>query len=345
MPLKSVRLPLIHLIGITTFLMIPFVFRPFPSNGINRELLGYVLMVGFFYLNYYVLLPRYYFSEKYLLLIVAILGCFALIILLPHFLFPFKDPEGFRPPDMHFEDDLRHQPQHHLLHIILGEIGHNLFLFFMVVFVSIALLINNRLKVAERQRIETELSYLKAQINPHFLFNTLNSIYSLAIQNRSDDTADAVVKLSGMMRYVLHDTEHDFVSLEKELEYISDFIDLQKLRWENEINIDYQTNGNPFGWKIAPVILQPFIENAIKYGINPDITNSQVTIRIEIEQTHLRMTVKNTKVRQQNEFISEGGIGIGNTTRRLEILYPDEYSLTQKEDDKTYEITLILNKK
>ena len=102
--------------------------------------------------------------------------------------------------------------------------------------------INNRLKQTEKEKIDAELSYLKAQINPHFLFNTLNSIYSSAIEENADNTATAVVKLSGMMRYVISEAHHDYVPLEKEINYITDYIELQKIRLGNTVNLQYHGN-------------------------------------------------------------------------------------------------------
>ena len=127
--------------------------------------------------------------------------------------------------------------------------------------------INSRLKLAEKEKVNAELSYLKAQINPHFLFNTLNSIYSLAIE-KSDYTATAVVKLSSMMRYVITDASHKFVPLEKEINYISNYIELQKLRIDSSIKLMYTVTGDISDKKIAPLVLISFIENAFKYGVN-----------------------------------------------------------------------------
>lgn len=126
-------------------------------------------------------------------------------------------------------------------------------------FLSLLLRINKQLKESEEEKLKAEVSYLKAQINPHFLFNTLNSLYALTIE-KSDYAPDAVIKLSNMMRYVVTESTNDFVSLEREISYISDFIDMQRLRISDENKLEYIIKGDTKGRKIAPLVIIPFIE-------------------------------------------------------------------------------------
>jgi len=135
---------------------------------------------------------------------------------------------------------------------------HYIFIFLALVFFSLILRINNRLKQSEQERLNAELMYLKAQINPHFLFNTLNNIYSLAVE-RSEQTPNAVVRLSSMMRYVIDDAGKNFVSLQRELGYIRNFIELQMIRFGDVVDLNLNINGTPGNNKIAPFILIPFI--------------------------------------------------------------------------------------
>ena len=142
--------------------------------------------------------------------------------------------------------------------------------------------------------MKSELSFLKAQINPHFLFNTLNSIYALAIK-KDDKTADAVVQLSELMRYIMTNANDDVIALDKEINYINNFVQLQKTRLGNTVNVDYAVEGNAFGKCITPLILISFIENAFKHGVNPN-QNSEIVIRITIVEDYLTLFVSNNKV-------------------------------------------------
>nr|WKN35737.1 histidine kinase [Tunicatimonas sp. TK19036] len=332
---------LTHLAGILFFLSIPLVFSPELRLGleIQRELLGYSLMVGFFYLNYLVLIPQLYFKKKYIWFIVAILGCYFFITFLPQLLIPFADRFEMRPgrpaPPPGMERPLNPA--------LIRHLSHTVFSFFLVVFVSLAMRINRKLKATEQERVQTELSLLKAQVNPHFLFNTLNSIYSLALE-KSDMTADAIVKLSGMMRYVLHDAQQDVVSLSREVESLSDYIDLQMIRWENSVNVDYRVSGETDGKYIAPVILQPFIENAFKHGVSTE-AETQINIMIIIEGEQLKLSVENEKVKLTNQHEERSGMGIENTRLRLNLIYPSVHTLTITENEHTFQVALTLKLK
>jgi LytS/YehU family sensor histidine kinase len=201
-------------------------------------------------------------------------------------------------------------------------------------FFSLALRIGNRWKQAERERITAELSHLKAQVNPHFLFNTLNSIYSLALE-KSDDTADAVVRLSGMMRYVISEADKDFVSLEKEIRYVCDYVDLQKLRFGSAVHLDFKVVGDLTGKKIAPLILIPFVENAFKHGVNPEI-DSDILIHILIKDGRLEMIVKNKILPSVQQETLRNGLGVENTRNRLKHLYPSSHVLNIRESENEF---------
>lgn len=327
----------IHVLGCIGFLALPIIFSPGPKNPLDifhnsneaREFTGYLLILGFFYLNFLVLTPKYYFTKRYLLFGLLVLGYFSLVVMLPNLIIPEQPRmprEGHGPPKSTSLNILMH-------------VSHNFFLFFMVFFFSLMLRISNQWKQARQEKIDAELSYLKAQINPHFLFNTLNSIYSLAIE-KSDYTPTAIVKLSGMMRYVLNETKNDWVPLKKELEYINDYIELQKLRLGDTIQLDYQISGEMVDKKIAPLILIPFIENAFKHGVNPD-QESSIQIRIEISDINLTLAVTNKKVSQSGK-IEKSGLGIENTKHRLDMLYPSEYDLSINNGSRTFSVILKL---
>ncbi|WP_254560407.1 sensor histidine kinase [Dyadobacter diqingensis] len=343
MKISKVRI-LSHIFLIIAFLALPYIFAPtgFPSfaelekNAHERtHLASYILMLAFFYFHYYELLPKYYFNKKYVIYGAAILCFFAGLILLIHLLDkPHGMPRAFPgPPPRTMKFD---KPPGAF------ENSQTMFLFLVGLFVSFALRINDRLKRAEREKLHSQLSYLKAQINPHFLFNTLNSIYSLAIE-KSDRTADAVVMLSSLMRYVIRDASESMVPLNKEIEYIKNYVSLQKFRLDDTVSIDFQVHGIVSNKQIAPLILISFIENAFKYGVNPE-QKSLIEISITLNNGQLSMHVANSKLRiSSNEEESSGGIGIGNTRTRLELLYPAKHVLTIQDNPDTFIIDLKLD--
>ena len=182
-----------------------------------------------------------------------------------------------------------------------------------------------RQKLIETEKLNTELSFLKSQINPHFLFNTLNNIYSLAVV-KSDATAAAVMKLSAIMRYVLSDTKQHLVPLEKEIEFIQHYIDLQKFRLTDKIKINFKVTGEQAGKQIAPLIFMPFVENAFKYGISAR-EDSEINISIDIRQQVIEFESDNRILSTETDTDKNNSIGLKNTRRRLEILYADKHSL------------------
>ncbi|GAB4038960.1 sensor histidine kinase [Spirosoma gilvum] len=190
--------------------------------------------------------------------------------------------------------------------------------------ISISIQTASRLHQVENDQLQAELRQLKAQIQPHFLFNTLNSIYALAIR-KDEQTADTIVKLSEFMRYIIRDAHRDKVALAKEINYIANYIDLQKARLRDAVRIDYQLEGDEKQWEIAPLLLFSFIENAFKYGVSPD-EESLIDIHLRIEEDRLHLYVANKKV-QVSQFENSTGIGLQNTRERLRLLYPDAHQL------------------
>lgn len=223
---------------------------------------------------------------------------------------------------------------------IFMEVDKNIFPFLVMIAFSFVLSLNGRWQETEAARARAELAYLKAQINPHFLFNTLNSIYSLAIIQH-EKTSDAVVKLSNMMRYILNESETEYTDLQKEISYISNYIDLQRMRFGEAFKLTYETKGDFSGKKIEPLILISFIENAFKYGINAE-DESDIRIRIEITGHLLHLYVYNRKVKINDLPENTGGVGLKNTRERLNILYPDAHSLSIQDEPGYYEVKLTI---
>lgn len=329
----------IHIACCFAFLSLPILFAPGPGFSFDilsnphtlRDFFGYVLMLLFFYFNFYILIPKLYFTKKYVLFYALVIACFIAITAIPKlFILDTFDP-------MHRMGNGTPRSWY------MFEVGHTMFQFLVVFFVSLFVKLNTRLKQIEREKLGTELSYLKAQINPHFLFNTLNSIYSLAIQ-KSDNTPLAVVELSSMMRYVISEADNDYVALQKEIEYINSYIALQKIRLGKTVNLWFEVAGDMGGIKIAPLILIPFIENAFKYGVNPE-ENSLIKIDIHMEGNTLHLHVVNNKVKVSPVLKAEGGLGISNAKTRLNLLYPAKYKLDIMDNEKDFLVSLKIDLK
>jgi hypothetical protein len=330
----------VHLAGVILFMSMPVLFSPDLFNAFSlfqvppfqREFLTYFLLVLFFYANYLFFIPKLYFQRKYILFFVCVLAFVVLIVFIPRSIFPpqpHPHPLNLPPPP---HGGPGHPPKKFPL---LFLFGHTFIFSVAILFLAFTLKMSNLWKQSQREKLDAELLYLKAQINPHFLFNTLNSIYSLAIV-KSDLTASAIVKLSGMMRYVLSEAHMDKVSLEKETTYIADYIELQKLRLSESVKLHFLLTGYNTGKQIAPLLLIPFIENAFKFGVNPE-KKSEISIHIDVKESSLFLFVKNDTV---NDSAERNGLGLANTRNRLALMYPGKHELTITDETTTFTVSL-----
>jgi len=176
------------------------------------------------------------------------------------------------------------------------------------------------------ERMEAEMKFLKSQINPHFLFNVLNNVYSLAITDNAQ-TAEVVMKLSEMLRYVLYESNVEKVSLEREIMYIHNFIDLQKLKDESDLDVVFEIKKNDTEIMIAPMLLVAFVENAFKHGNIEDIENGWIKILIIANEKTVRFEVVNSLPLAQKQKDQVGGIGLINVKKRLNLMYPQQHDL------------------
>ncbi|HEY8367484.1 MAG TPA: sensor histidine kinase [Bacteroidia bacterium] len=199
----------------------------------------------------------------------------------------------------------------------------------------------DRLRSIESKQIESELNFLKAQINPHFLFNTLNSIYALSLK-KSDEAPEVVLKLSDLLRYMLYECETEFIALEKEIHVTQSYLELEQIRLKNKEAISLQISGDPSGKIIAPLLWIPFVENAIKHGLNSKASDGFVRILIEINDNEIRFTCVNNFSPTIHDPERAGGIGIENTRKRLALIYPHRHTLLIKSDNQLYSVTLII---
>ena len=194
----------------------------------------------------------------------------------------------------------------------------------------------------QAQNLQSELRFLRTQINPHFLFNTLNSLYALTLK-KSDRAPETVLKLSAMMRYMLYESNARAVPLAKEVEYLHNYLDLERLRYGESADIVFEVHGDTDGREIAPMILVTFVENAFKHGLGRVLSGGFVHMVLVIEGAEIRFHIENAKPSTPEQALGPGGIGLANVSRRLELLYPEQHELQTLVTDQVYAVDLYLD--
>lgn len=218
---------------------------------------------------------------------------------------------------------------------------------FFVVFVAIAIKFYKRWsekdfreQQIQKEKVEAELQMLKTQINPHFLFNTLNSIYVLAMK-KSEQTANVVMKLSDILDYILYRIDAPMIAISTEIQIIENYIELEKIRFADRVNITFTYNFKSKDIKIPPMLIIPFVENAFKHGVGKSMEKSWIKINIDFTGHSLNIEVSNNK--SQNKIKSEtGGIGLLNVKKRLDLLFYDSYSLEISEKNNRFDVFLTI---
>jgi len=290
-----------------------------------------LLNIAIFYINYLYLVPKYLSIHKYGTLIIH-------IILLIGFSGFLKYALAYL-----FKQDvlIRNGSQITFIQYYIAAVFTGIFFIFLSTAFKFGVdwFLNEKVKKnLEKEKLIAELAFLRSQINPHFLFNSLNNIYSLAYQ-KSDKAPEAIIKLSEIMRYMLQESNEPKVKLVREIRYLENYIELQKLRFKGHVFVNLDIGGNYAEQQIAPLILISFIENVFKHGVVSEF-ESPVKINIRINNSELKFDIRNKKSRLNKDESS--GIGLSNVKRRLDLLYPGDYVLNIEEDSETYYCTLSL---
>ena len=305
-----------------------------------------VFLVVFYYLNTQLLIPKLLMQEKWFLYITAVISSLVLFLIIPKYIAGIVAPpeiRTFQRPSVPNTTGRNWQGRKRPL-----VEPFNMAIFFMVYTVGTCVAVIQRWlkteehrKETESEKLNTELSFLKSQINPHFFFNTLNNIYSLAIV-KSEKTAPAVMKLSSIMRYILTETNNDFVPLQNEVDFTKNYIELQQVRLTEKTTVNFDVIGDVENKNIAPLLFIPFVENAFKYGISTKST-SEINIHIESLDNKIIFTSSNPIVKSENNMMENTGIGINNVKRRLELMYSDKHVLTNTIIDNIYQVHLEIS--
>ncbi|HLW20236.1 MAG TPA: histidine kinase [Cyclobacteriaceae bacterium] len=338
------------LLGMMLFLLNPLSWKVvLPDQFWVRQGILLIMLAGVFYLNEHLLVPKFLFKKGKTWLF---LGMALIITLL--FMLVIQQVEIWLnlPELMHraFRPNTPYVPKRHLFSLDIITI----LITFLCLGISTSVAAVQKWQAdealrrqLEEERISSELSYLKAQINPHFFFNTLNNIYALTSIDL-ERARMALHKLSRMMRYVLYETEKDRTLLSKEMDFIKDFVTLMKLRLSEKIYVDLQIQEQFTDTVIAPMLLLPFIENCFKHGISSQ-QESKISIKLSLENNVLHLQTVNKIVPSNKGSIEAQGSGIGltNTNRRLSLIYENKHSLSidDTNPDNEYRVDLKINLK
>jgi hypothetical protein len=307
-----------------------------PHFSFWRTITPVARMAVLFYLNYWVLIPQLLARRRVVVYLLAVLG----LMILLHVPMSLHWLGIGTPPPPRPGTTLADRQQFQAV-IILVTV--------LVWMVSSGLRITSEWFDNERARrqmhsdkLTAELAFLKSQVSPHFLFNTLNNIYSLA-QLRSDDTPEAILKLSQLMRYMLYEANDPRVALEQEVEYLHNYVDLQRLRLADDVEIEFSQEGPMGGKLIEPMLLIPFVENAFKHGVSYQ-HRSAIRIVLRVVGDELRFRVQNRRfvTAAPPAAARDSGIGIQNVTQRLQLLYPGRHQLDIRPTDDEFIVTLTL---
>lgn len=294
----------------------------------------FVIFPSIFYIHRFVFIP-YLVEQKRYFLYILVFVCFFLLVF---WVKPFDavmssvpqrpgPPPGMEPDFFNEPRPMPESRQRDSHFDIMSTI-----LFLLVWLLSSAMFVFRKWRLteqralqAEAEKANAELSFLKAQVNPHFLFNTLNNIYSLAV-DKSEHTADSIMKLSNIMRYITDEAREDKVSLQQELDCMRDYIDLQRLRLGKNAQVMFTATGPMERRKIPPLLLMTFVENAFKYGIS-NHEPSPIMIRVEVGEKELYFETMN-KLYKKKTQLERTGIGQQNALKRLQHMYPSKHTIS-----------------
>jgi|TARA_B110000879_G_C11144554_1_gene501790 sensor histidine kinase YesM len=309
------------------------------SYSFQTNLIGFPIHMALCYTNIYVLMPSFLYSRKYSIFVLLLLASIFTMVLIKFNLTYYLVSQNVWPEGPEVINTITVS---YAIDMMIGEL-------YVVTFVTAIKVTmdwikeHKRVTDLEKVQLETELLFLRSQISPHFFFNTLNNIYSLAIE-KSDKTAKIVLRLSELMRYLLYETKSKRQSLEKEIICIQNYLELERVRHEDLLEVNMNISGNINDKKIAPIILLSFVENAFKHGVNKNIGNVKININFIVDGDFLYFSIDNPipkATEHKQQVISSSGIGLVNVTKRLALGYkPNEYDLKVESDESLHTVTL-----
>jgi LytS/YehU family sensor histidine kinase len=306
--------------------------------SLKTTLIGFPIHMTLCYFTIYFLMPRFVYKRRYIQFIVMLFAALFFMLLVKFNLTYYLVSTNVWPEGPEVVNKLT---LNYSIDMMIGEL-------YVITFVTAIkvtldwLYEHKRVTDLEKMQMQTELLFLRTQISPHFFFNTLNNIYSLAIE-KSEKTAKLILKLSELMRYLLYETKENRQDLEKEILCIHNYLELERIRYGELLEVEIDITGDISEKKIAPIILLSFVENAIKHGAGKNIDRIYMKIAFEIKGDFLHFSISNPKpaLAEAEQLGKASGIGLTNVRKRLSLGYKDnEYELEIKELEKTFEVNL-----
>jgi sensor histidine kinase YesM len=343
---KLYRVPLHYhiLFWLTYFLFNTFRWGSYFNDygySLKTNLLGFPIHMTLCYLNILVFMPFLVYRKRYLLYVVAVLSSIFLMVFIKFNLTYLLITHDVWPEGPQTIDKLT---LNYTIDMMMGEL-------YVITFVTAIKITFDFLKEQQRvtdlekSQLETELLFLKSQISPHFFFNTLNNIYSLSVE-KSNKTPKIVLKLSELMRYMLYDTKSKRQTLENEILCIQNYLDLERIRNDDRLEINMAISGDIHDKEIAPIILLTFIENAFKHGVNKNTGKVIIDINFKVKGDFLHFTISNPMAEithHTDNFNKSSGIGIENVKKRLELGYnKNDYKLSFKNKKNIFVVKLVI---
>lgn len=228
--------------------------------------------------------------------------------------------------------------------IFMGNIAFNVSFALMFYFIHKWMQDDKKRQELEAAKKEAELGLLKSQVQPHFIFNTINNIYALSKQS-DPKTTEMIYRLSVLLEYMLYDSNRELTFLTREMNYIENYLELEKIRYGQRLDISFNTYGNIGGLEVPPLILLPFVENSFKHGLSQQTADCWLQIEISYEDPWLKLKVENSKSKEEIAPARKGGLGITNVRKRLDILMDGAYELKQLNGTDSYLVTLKIKLK
>ncbi len=339
---------LVHIFiwGVAWFLLILFFIEGWddPIRFLYRGLPVILSLLTLIAINLLYLLPELYFKKKIAQYFLTSLFLFIGIIwLLNNDLLIFSElAEKYNIPERLSQQKRIAQGGtwlRYFIPLIISFVGSTL--------IELTHFANKKEKEAisiEKEKLDTEMKFLKSQINPHFLFNALNNIYTLTVI-KSDKAPDNLLRLSEMLRYMLYDSNDGKVPLQKEIEYLENYINLASLKDSRGLNIDVDLDKSLPGLKVAPLLFIPFVENAFKHSKIEDLKNGFINISLKTSNKQIEFIIENSIPNAAFTKDKIGGIGLPNTKQRLDLLYPNKHLLSISDNEKVYSVYLKLDLK
>ena len=307
------------------------------EQTILEEVIYLPVRMAFTYFTLYYLLPKFLLPGKYGVFVTwFFLSSFVAGLLQRYVAFQIHYP-------IYYPEALQ-DPWFYLPKIVKGFVG-----IYPVAFVAVAIKLlkywyanQQAQQILTQEKLQAELKSLKTQIHPHFLFNTLNNLYALTLK-KSEKAPEMVLKLSELINYMLYECKSDEVPLSKEVKFIRNYVDIEKMRYGDKLDVDIRVSGDLNNRNIAPLILLPFVENCFKHGASENLVQSWVKITVDSHADHIVVKVENSKS-GKNGGNGNHGIGIQNVRRRLDLLYPEQHELKLINGEETFLVVLSINR-